>query len=77
MEIRDEQDVEEDDNDDDDDDEEEEEVDAENEMTTVTASSLTVGDLIEAMKTKQKQLVSQPSSVVSCLIIYPCTWTGL
>ena len=74
MEIRDEQDVEEDDNDDDDD-EEEEEVDAENEMTT--ASSLTVGDLIEAMKTKQKQLVSQPSSVVSCLIIYPCTWTGL
>lgn len=61
VEIRDEQDVEEDDNDDDD--EEEEEVDAENEMTT--ASSLTVGDLIEAMKTKQKQLVSQPSSVAS------------
>ena len=72
VEIRDEQEVEEDD---DDDEEEEEEVDVGNEMTT--ASSLTVGDLIEAMKTKQKQLVSQPSSVVSCLIIYPCTWTGL
>ena len=46
---------------DDDGDDDEDDVQSENAATT----TLTVGDLIEAMKTKEKIPVSQPSSVVS------------
>lgn len=39
-----------------------------NEREMKTDASLTVGELIEAMKTKKKLQISQPSSVVSCVI---------
>ena len=54
----DENDVDDDDDDDDDDDE-----DGSESLTAVSA--LTVGDLIEVMKTKAKAVTSQPSSVVN------------
>lgn len=60
VEISDNGDIVGDDNDDDEDDD--------NEHEMKTGASLTVGELIEAMKTKKKLQISQPSSVVSCVI---------
>ena len=64
----------EDDEEDDDDDDDDKDVNEENDDTPseVTAgATLTVGDLIQAMKTKKKIPVSQPSSVVSDVFYWP------
>ena len=68
MEASDDEDDEEDDDEDNDDDKDVND-DTPNEVTA--GATLTVGDLIQAMKTKKKIPVSQPSSVVSDVFYWP------
>ena len=60
-----------DEDDEDDDDENEDNDDTQIEVTA--GATLTVGDLIQAMKTKKKIPVSQPSSVVSHVFLPVCS----
>ena len=57
--------VSDDDNDDEDEDEDDDDDDDDVQTEVTAGATLTVGDLIQAMKTKKKIPVSQPSSVVS------------